>query len=254
MRRLVWLTAIFVTLAAAGAAVATHGFGTRAVKSVTATFSATSVSNSSVATCTTAEGTLEQTHATYSGSSSSSEPSLNGTLTAQLTTVVNKTTNVGTVAGSLRIRQSGPDTFVGFTGTYANGQVNGLAAGGARSPYNRLIANVSAAFNPASGLTNGKIGATDGNGAAILVQPGRCQRVVLPKQKVDARGTVTAVSSTSITVAGVTCAVPASLAGKVAEIKVNDQAAIRCELVDSVLTLTTLGKVEKKKDDDKHDN
>jgi len=250
MRRLVWLTAVLIALVAAGAAVATHGFGTRAVKSVTATFSATSISNSAVATCTTSDGTLEQTHATYTGAASSSEPSLNGTLTAQLTTIVNKTTNVGTVVGSLRIRQSGPDTYAGFTGTYSNGQVNGLAAGGARSPFNRLVANVSAAFNPASGLTNGKIGATDGNGAAVLVQPGRCQRVVLPKQKVEARGTVTAVSSTSITVAGVTCAVPSSLASKVGELKVNDQASIRCELVDSVLTLTRVDKKGRSDNDD----
>jgi hypothetical protein len=61
---------------------------------------------------------------------------------------------------------------------------------------------------------------------------------------------VTAVSSTSITVAGVTCAVPAALARHLTEIASGDVVEIRCELQNSALTLTKLDRKRAERDDD----
>ena len=60
------------------------------------------------------------------------------------------------------------------------------------------------------------------------------------KQRSEARGTVSAVSPTSITVAGLTCAVPANLQARVAKVAVNDRAEIHCTLVSNVNTLTSV--------------
>jgi hypothetical protein len=60
--------------------------------------------------------------------------------------------------------------------------------------------------------------------------------------KSEARGTVTANGSGTITVAGLTCTVPASLQAKVATIAVNSRAEIHCQLVNGVNTLTRVEK------------
>jgi hypothetical protein len=52
-----------------------------------------------------------------------------------------------------------------------------------------------------------------------------------------AEGTVTAVSSTSITVAGLTCAVPANLQSLVAPLTVGARAEIGCALSGGANTL-----------------
>ena len=57
------------------------------------------------------------------------------------------------------------------------------------------------------------------------------------EQRSEARGTVGPVSATSITVAGLTCAVPASLQAKVATLTANERAEIHCMLGGGVNTL-----------------
>jgi hypothetical protein len=110
------------------------------------------------------------------------------------------------------------------------------------------MGDLSSGFSTTGGFTNGKLGGTDGGGAAVLLQHGKCLRApTVGVQRVRARGTVTAVSSTSITVAGVTCAVPAALAGKLTGVKTGEVVELRCELVNNALTLT---KIERKGHDD----
>lgn len=247
MRRYAALAVTGVALAAAGVALA-DGIGTSAVKSAAATFTATTVASSSTRTCTNADGTFVLTRAEYRGTATSSEPSLNGPITLRILSLINTTKNLGTVGGRIRIDASGRDTAAGFAGVYSGGQVHGLAAGHAGGPPGRLRADVSAGFSAAGGFTNGKIGATDGGGAALLITPGPCE----PSQskaaeRAEAHGTITAVSSSSITVAGVTCAVPSSLAAEVAAYKTGDDVTIRCESQSGQLTLVKIKRHGKKK-------
>ena len=74
MRKLVWITIAVAALAGAGLAVA-HGFDSKSVKSVSATFTATTAGNVRTSTCTGSDGhTYATTKATFTGTATSSEP------------------------------------------------------------------------------------------------------------------------------------------------------------------------------------
>ena len=82
MRRLIYALAAAAALAVAGLAVANSG-SPQAIKTVSGTF-----------TFTTAR---------YTGTATSSEPSLNGAIRLHVQSAINTTRNVGTVDGTLRI-------------------------------------------------------------------------------------------------------------------------------------------------------
>ena len=81
-------------------------------------------------------------------------------------------------------------------------------------------------------MTNGKLGASAG-GDAVEGVPGRCVKPVPPKpERVHAVGNTTAVSGTSISAAGVTCAVPADLASFVqSHVAVGTRVNLKCVVV-----------------------
>ena len=131
MRRMILASVAGLLLVGAGVAVA-HGFDSKAVKQVSATFTATTASNLRTATCTGADGTYAKSVATYTGSAVSSEPSLNGTARIEAASFVNTTTGVGTVWGSARIDTAdGRRTSFNFEGVLTHGSVVGLAEGAA---------------------------------------------------------------------------------------------------------------------------
>jgi hypothetical protein len=239
-RSMVFALAVAAALSAAGYAVA-HGNDGKSIKAVTATFSATSTSKVDSRSCTTSDGkTLVITDATYTGTASG-DPDLTGAATVRARSAVNTTDGVGTVSGSIRIDVSGSDTRADFTSVYQGGHIGGLAVGNAHDPRARLIANLSADFSSAGGFTNGKLGASAGGGA-VEVAPGRCQTVRQVKEQSRANGLVTAVSSTSITVAGLTCAVPAELQSQVTGLTVGSRVDIRCSFANGASTLVSVKK------------
>src|SRR5436190_1636423 len=157
MTRVIYVLAAAAALSVAGLAAADND-GPQAIKSVAATFTATSVTNSQTRTCSNADGSFAVTSAGYTGMSTSSEPGLNGALTLRVRSSINTTKNLGTVDGTLRIvPSSGRKTEAHFTAVYANGQLSGLATGHAQDPYLRLVANVAAGFSAAGGFTDGHI-------------------------------------------------------------------------------------------------
>ena len=251
MRRVVLIIAACSALAVAGVAVG-KGIATQAVRQVGATFAATSIANTSARTCTTADGTFVVTRAVYTGTATSSEPSLSGAIRLNVQSLINTTKNLGVVTGRLRIdTASERDTSVRIDAVYANGQVHGLASGRTTEPATQLLADLSSSFSVTGGFTNGKLGGTDGGGAAIELLRGSCKPAPKPvSQRVRARGTVSAVSAGSITVAGVTCAVPSTMAQKLSGLAVGDVAEIRCELVGNQQTLTKIDRKGRKNDDD----
>ena len=238
MRKLMLATAGVAMFATTGIAVA-HGIeGGKNAKAVAGTFTATTVGNSQTRSCTTSDGkTITTTSATYTGTAAGAAD-LTGAATFQVRSTINTTDNVGVVEGRLKIDATGRDTAAQFTAVYDHGTIAGLAAGHAAADHTSLLANVSATFSPTTGLTAGKIGGATAGGSAVEITPAQCGSTRTVNEKSEAHGTVSANGSGSITVGGLTCKVNPDLASKVAALKVNDRAEIKCSLVSGVNTLT----------------
>jgi hypothetical protein len=171
------------------------------------------------------------------------DPDLAGSIRIDARSVINTTDNIGRVTGRLRIDvASGGDTSAAFDAVYDHGKLAGLAEGHGHEPHAALIATLSAGFSAAGGFTDGKLGGGTAGGSAVELGPAKCRPVKTHPEKSEARGTVTALSPTSITVAGLTCAIPADLAQKAAGLKVGDRAEIRCSFTNGQNTLTKLEK------------
>jgi hypothetical protein len=244
-RTLILASAGLVALVSTGLAVANGIDGVRSAKSVAGTFATGTPSQFRTRSCTTTDGkTLVATEGVYTGPATG-DADLTGTATLRARSLINSTDGVGVVSGTVRIHvASGGDTYAHFDTVYSAGQIAGLANGHAQDPHAKLLANISSAFNFTStgGFTGGKLGGGTSGGAAVELGPGRCEPSQTGKETSEARGTVTAVSLTSITVAGLTCSVPANLQSQVAGL-LNARAEIRCSLIGGVNTLV---KVEKK--------
>jgi hypothetical protein len=243
MRKFTVVAVGVLVLATAGLAVGQGLNSTKTVKAVAGTFTATTASSVQTRTCATSDGkTIAVSHGYYSGIAAG-DPDLAGPITLEVRSVINTTEDVGAVRGRLTIDvASGKDTAAHFDAVYEHGALAGLARGHAHAPGVEVLANLSAGFSTAGGFTNGKLGGTAG-GSAVELGPGRCVPNRPIHQTSQARGTVSAVSSLSITVAGLTCAVPGSLVAKVGTLGVGDRAEIRCELVASTNTLVGLRKL-----------
>jgi hypothetical protein len=240
VRKLTLASLALVALIAASVAVAHGGDGTKSAKAVTGTFTATTVVKNNTRTCTSSDGkAISVTEGQYTGTATG-DPDLTGNATVNLHALINTTDNIGAVSGTIKIDTAASgdrNTVAHFEGVYDKGTIAGLAEGRTATDGVGLLANLSAGFTPTGGLTAGKFGGTAG-GSAAEFGPGKCEEA--KPERSAAAGTVTAVSSSSITVAGLTCAVPSSLATKVAAIKVNDRAAINCEVQNGTPTLVSV--------------
>jgi hypothetical protein len=240
MKNLAFAAAAVAALVAAGAAVA-HGIdgGSKSITPVSGTFTATTIHGSSTQTCTSSTGkTIASTKATYTGTASGS-PDLTGTATIAARATIDTTDDVGTVTGTLKVGK----TSSHFSAVYDHGAIAGTASGHGATPHTQLLANVSASYSPTAGLTGGKIGGGTSGGSAVELAPGGCAPSHATKEETSVHGTVTASSSTSITVAGLTCAVPATLGAPVLiNYHVGARAKIACKLVDGVETLVKIDK------------
>lgn len=236
MRKLVFSTTAVAAFVVAGIAIA-HGVDTKSIKPVSATFTATGASNVRTSTCTAPDGSYTTTRATYTGTAMG-DPTLSGPIWISAESVVNTTTGVGIVSGRFEIDTAGRNTEGRLDAVVSAGGIAGLAAGHTQDPHTSLLANVSASFTAAGGFTNGKLGGNTGPGGAVEISPPGCRPTPAPKpEKIEVRGNVTAVSATSISAAGVTCAVPASLQAKVAGLAVGSRVEMRCVVAGGATTL-----------------
>jgi len=243
MKRQLALVGIgLAALSCAGLAVAKGIDGNKTATAVSGTFAATAVSgNTQTRTCTTSDNkTITLTHATFTGVATGSTTDLAGNLTVDTNSVINTTDNVGVVKAKLKIAATTGETDLHFTGVYGGGNVAGFVTGHAGTPNVKLLGNLSAGFSAAGGFTGAKIGGGTSGGSAVELGPGRCAPNKPVHTESNAVGPITAVSGTSITVAGLTCAVPANLAATVLGFHVNDQVHIRCTLVANVATLVKI--------------
>jgi hypothetical protein len=240
MRKFMLLIAGLALLTTAGVAVARGVDSGKAIKSVAGTFTAATVSNSQTRLCTTTDGkAISTTNATYTGTASG-DPDLTGAITVQLRSTINTTDGVGVVGGKLKIAATGGDTVAQINAVYDHGNIAGIASGHAQDPHAGLLANLSASLGATGGLSSGKLGGATAGGSAVEIGPARCASTKTITEKSEARGTVSAVSSTSVTVGGLTCTVPASLSAKVLLLKLSDRAEVHCSLVGGVNTLVKI--------------
>lgn len=165
---------VIAAVAAAGVAAATRH--TQSTQAAAADFAAGSVSRSHTETCTASDGTYQHTTATYTGTAPSSDARLNGSVEIRASSVVNTTTKLGWLDGTLRVR----GTNAGASGTIhaaiANGAAVGSLVGQGVRPEAKLVASFSAAFTPATGFASGKIGSGSANGAGVLYTRGDCRK------------------------------------------------------------------------------
>src|SRR5689334_7688941 len=204
MRRVVLMMAGLAALVATSVAVA-HGIeGAKTAKAVASGFSASAGATTS-RTCTTTDGkTITVTNGKYTGTATG-DADLAGAITLRVRSVVNTTDKVGTVNGAFRIDVSGRDTNGAFSAVYDNGSIAGLAVGRAREPGAKLVGNLSATFDPATGFTGGKLGGGTNGGGAVELGGGSCKAQGSHPEHSEARGTISALSTASITVANLTC-------------------------------------------------
>lgn len=242
MRKLILAAAGVVALVATSIAVANEGFGgAQTAQKVAGTFSATS-SNVSTRTCTTSDNkTIVVTSGKYTGTATG-DPDLTGAITVEARSVVNTTDKVGTVDGLFKIDVSDNGaTTAAFSSVYDNGSIAGLAVGRARTSHARLLGNLSATFDPSSGFTGGKIGGGTAGGSAVEVTSASCNGSSTSDERADARGTISALSAQSITVAGLTCAIPSDQSSDVnSKYKQGDLVAISCSYENGQNTLTRI--------------
>lgn len=180
LHKRVWLAgAVVAALTIAGVAIAG---GPSTTNSVSATFTATTVVRQHVHTCTGADGTYEITHATYYGTSSSSDPNLNGQIRIDVKSIYNTTKSLGWLSGKLRVDNSttGDRAHGNLSAVNVGGQLQGFLSGEETAPGNRLLANVSASFASATGFGAGQLGAGTATNTAVVFS-GSCNSHKPPK-------------------------------------------------------------------------
>jgi hypothetical protein len=242
MRKLILAAVAVAALVATSIAVANGGFGGgQTAEAVAGTFSATS-SNVSSRTCTTSDNkTIVVTSGKYTGTATG-DADLTGAITIQARSVVNTTDKIGTVDGVMKIDVSGNgETTAAFSSVYDGGSLAGLAVGRARGPHARLLGNISATFDPSTGFSGGKIGGATSGGSAVELAGASCSGSSTSNERASARGTISALSAQSITVAGLTCAIPSDQSSDVnSKYKQGDTVAISCSYENGQSTLTRI--------------
>lgn len=173
--RLIVLAALATAaIAAAGAAAAAHR--SQAIQQASATFTAGTVAGSHTSTCTSSDGTYQETVATYTGNATSSDARLNGTLKIRAHSVVNTTTGLGWLSGTFRLNGSSGGAHGSITGVISGGNVSGTAVGETGRPEGKLLATVAAAFTPQAGFSSGSLGSGTVSGAGVVFQRGTCTK------------------------------------------------------------------------------
>lgn len=186
---------------------------------VLAHFTATTVSSTASHSC----GTVTATSGTYAGPG----------VTIKARSTIDARTGMGIVDGTLKVGS----TTGTFTAVYDHGTLAGTASG--RDGARIVATSLSATFSPANGFTGGRLGGR--TAAAPTVElPGGCGA---PPPLRTVTGTVQKARADSITVAGVTCAVPEPLAVEVAfNYGPGMRARIACKPVSGVETLVRIAK------------
>ena len=253
MRRHLWL-ALVAVLALAAAGLAVGALTEKGIDAVAASFTAEATDASKTRTCTADGQTWRQTRGVYVGTSTG-DARLAGKITIRTQATVNVTTGYGYTQGQLVVRDDDGKlkakanlTAVTTEGGVLNGFLNGrvaLAGEEDRSKHGGMLrANFTAELNAAGTSLSGQLGSGSGRNSAIVFNGTGCKKTSSPagaktrtkegeKKRAEhksARGEITAVSSTSITVGELTCSIRARLSERIArlELAVGTRVRIAC--------------------------
>jgi hypothetical protein len=255
MKRFVVAAAALGALVATSVAVA-NGWRAADVSAVSATLTATTPTNVKTSTQTCNGQTIEITTGRWSGTATSTTADLAGPAHLYVKSVYNVTKNLGWIEGKLKIEASDGKSVAHITGINSNGTIDAWLRGHAGKGDGGLLGSLTGTFSKTGGLTAGAIGSGSGADAAILVNPVRCDKPDTPKPSVHlfVRGTVEAVSSTSISVkpadgsATQTCGV--ADADEVERVKVGDHVLMKCTQVNGAWVLRDLDRKSGRGKDD----
>ncbi len=179
-KRLLLLAPLAVAaLAATGMALASQG-GPSA-QAASATFSATTVSQARLTTCSINNSdTFAATIATYTGTATSSDARLNGTIRIRATSLVDTNNGLGRVVGVFRIRNAnGVGAHGSINAVVGNGDATGAAIGRVNGPGGQLAATLSSPFDPAAGFggtSSGSLGAGTAAGSGVVLNGPFCHQ------------------------------------------------------------------------------
>jgi outer membrane lipoprotein SlyB len=246
MKRAMLGVAALAALAVTSVAVATLRSGD--VAQVSATLSATTAANVQTRTFTCDNQTIEITTGRWTGTASSATADLNGPVELHLKSVYNVTRKLGWIDGRLKLRAADDRTSAYLTGVNVDGKVDGWLRGSAGHRDGVLFGSLAGSFSKTGGFTAGTIGSGTGANAAVIAKHTSCkvEKPVRPSVHLVVRGSVEAVSATSLTVkpsdgtANQTCAVRD--ADDVRRLETGDRVEMTCVQVAGAWTLTSVRK------------
>jgi hypothetical protein len=184
MRLRLLTTIAFAALVYAAIAVADPGPSSTSL--VSATFFANTLTSSHTQTCTGAGGdAVAITHATFTGTASSSDARLTGPITVDVTSVYDSTKNAGSLTADLKVSPSSTPAppappapghvHAQLTAVNVNGTVQGSVMGDLGAGAH-LMGSFSGTFSPTGGFGSSSspasIGAGTGTNTAIVTSGG----------------------------------------------------------------------------------
>src|SRR6478752_4163207 len=149
--------------------------------SASATFKATTVTQAKLTTCAiNGSDTFASTFATYTGTATSTDARLNGTLKIRAASLVDTNTGVGRVVGVFRIRNAnGVGSHGSINAVVGNGDATGAAIGRVNGPAGQLATTLSSPFDPAAGFgssSSGELGTGTAAGTGVVLNGPFCRQ------------------------------------------------------------------------------
>jgi len=177
-KHLLLLAPLALALSATGVALAAGGPN---ALSMSATFKATTVSHAKLTTCSINDSdTFASTLATYTGTATSSDARLNGTISIRAASLVDTNTGVGRVVGVFRIRNAnGVGSHGSINAVVSNGDATGAAIGRVNAPAGPLATTLSSPFDPAAGFgvsSSGELGTGTAAGTGVVLNGPFCRQ------------------------------------------------------------------------------
>jgi hypothetical protein len=250
MRKTVMI-AITAAAALATAAVAMAAvFTASGVTATTATFSTDKVARLHARSCTGADSkAFTVTDGQYTGVADFTNPALDldGPLAIHAKTTYSTTDGLGYVEGSFRVRDDPTRLNGRFSGTLKGSALVGFLTASSRGHHARVLSNLSATFDPASGFTGGLLGSGSSTAVLAVIAGPTCPKPK-PVRTVNVHGTVSAVGNglvgSTITVSfkgpsTATCTLDAT-SPTTTGFAVGAKVEMKCELIGTIWTLRGL--------------
>ena len=242
MKRVLALTIALTALVGTGAAVA-H-LKSVDVAAASATLDATKVVRSETRTVTCQGQTMELTSARYTGTAASTTtPDLAGAAELRVYSVYVPAKKLGWAEGELRIAAADGRTKARFIAVNTDGKWDGWLTGHAGPGDGSLFGSLTGSFTKEGGLSGGAIGSGSAADAALIVKRIGCrdEKPTKPSVRLKVRGSVDALSATSISVkpsdggSSVACNIGNEKPGS--NIAVGDRVEMECVQVSNAWVL-----------------